>query len=113
MKKISVVLATYNEEENLPRCLESVKSLASEIVIVDGTSKDKTVEIAKAFGAKVLVTTNPTNFHINKQKAIDRATGDWILQMDADEVVSEELSSEIKKIISKDIWYIFYHTFLF
>ena len=102
MKKISVVLATYNEEENLPRCLESIKSLASEIVIVDGTSKDKTVEIAKAFGAKVLVTTNPTNFHINKQKAIDRATGDWILQMDADEVVSPELALEIKKIISGD-----------
>ncbi len=102
MKKISVVLATFNEEENLPRCLDSVKNLASEIVIVDGTSKDKTVEIARSYGANVHVTTNPPNFHINKQKAIDYATGDWILQMDADEVVSEELSSEIKKVVAKD-----------
>ena len=102
MKKLSVVLATYNEEENLPRCLESVKELADEIVIVDGTSKDKTVEIAKSFHAKVTITTNPPNFHINKQKAIDRATGDWILQLDADEVVDPGLAAEIKKVINED-----------
>lgn len=94
--KLSVVLATFNEEKNIARCLESVKDLADEIVIVDGTSTDKTVEIAKKFGAKVTVTDNPPNFHINKQKAIDKATGDWILQMDADEVVSDALASEIK-----------------
>ena len=71
MQKISVVLATYNEEVNLPRCLEAVKDFASEIVIVDGTSSDKTVEVARKYGAKVTVTTNPPIFHINKQKAID------------------------------------------
>lgn len=100
MKKLSVVLATYNEEENLPRCLDSVKDLADEIVIVDGTSKDKTVDIARSYGAIVIVTTNPPIFHINKQKAIDKATGDWILQMDADEVVSPELANEILTVIS-------------
>lgn len=99
MKKLSVVLATYNEEENLARCLNSVKDLADEIVIVDGTSRDKTVEIAKKYGAKITVTTNPPNFHINKQKAIDLATGDWILQLDADEVVSEALAGEIESRI--------------
>ncbi len=97
--KLSVVLATYNEEKNIARCLESVKELADEIIVVDGTSKDKTVEIAKKFGAKVTVTDNPPNFHINKQKAIDKATGDWILQMDADEVVSPELAKEISSIV--------------
>ncbi len=102
MQKISVVLATYNEEENIARCLQSVKEIASEIVIVDGTSKDKTVEVAKSFGAKIKVTDNPPNFHINKQKAIDMATGDWILQLDADERVSKELAEEIRKIISED-----------
>jgi glycosyltransferase involved in cell wall biosynthesis len=102
MKKLSVVLATYNEEENLDRCLASVKDLADEIVIVDGTSKDKTVEIAKSYGAKVIVTTNPPNFHINKQKAIDKASCDWILQLDADEVVSDGLASEIKHILKND-----------
>lgn len=97
--KLSVVLATFNEEKNIARCLDSVKDLADEIVIVDGTSTDKTVEIAKSYNAKVTVTDNPPNFHINKQKAIDKAKGDWILQMDADEVVSDELTSEIAQIL--------------
>jgi glycosyltransferase involved in cell wall biosynthesis len=101
MQTVSIVLATYNEEKNLPTCLESVKDLADEIVIVDGSSTDKTVEIAKEFGAKVTVTDNPPIFHINKQKAIDKATKDWILQLDADEQVSEELKNEIKSVLSK------------
>lgn len=101
MKKISIVLAVYNEEENLPKCLESVKSLADEIVIVDGGSTDKTIEIAKKYKAKILQTSNPQNFHINKNKAIDAASGEWILQLDADEVVSKELFEEIKKICSE------------
>ncbi len=96
MLKLTVVLATFNEEKNLPGCLNSVKNLADEIVIVDGTSSDKTVAIAKKYGAKVTVTNNPPNFHINKQKAINKARGAWILQLDADERVSEELSKEIK-----------------
>lgn len=98
--KLSVVLATFNEEKNLGECLESVKNLADEIVIVDGTSTDKTVEIAKSYGSKVLVTENHPIFHINKQKAIDMAKGEWILQLDADERVSPELAKEIKKVIS-------------
>lgn len=97
---LSVVLATYNEEANLGDCLESVKDLASEIIIVDGTSTDKTVEIAKSFGAKVLVTQNHPIFHINKQKAISMATKDWILQLDADERVTPELADEIRTVIS-------------
>lgn len=97
MKKISVVLAVYNEEDNLRNCLKSVEDLADEIVVVDGGSKDNTIEIAKEFRAKVIVTNNPKNFHINKNKAIDAANGDWILQLDADEVVTEQLKKEIKK----------------
>ncbi|HUD09771.1 MAG TPA: glycosyltransferase family 2 protein [Patescibacteria group bacterium] len=97
---LSVVLATYNEGKNLAACLDSVKGLADEIIIVDGTSSDNTVKIAKGYGAKVLVKDNPQMFHINKQKAIDMATGDWILQLDADERVSPKLTAEIKKFIN-------------
>src|SRR5688572_5716678 len=97
--KISVALATYNEEENISRCLESVKDLASEMIIIDGTSTDKTVQIAEGFGARVVVTDNPPIFHINKQKAIDLAKYDWVLQLDADEIVTPKLSTEIKKVI--------------
>jgi glycosyltransferase involved in cell wall biosynthesis len=100
MNKLSVVLATYNEEENIGRCLDSVIDIASEIVVVDGSSKDKTVQIAKRFKAKVLVTDNPPIFHINKQKALDLARYSWILQLDADEVVSKDLAFEIRKIIN-------------
>jgi glycosyltransferase involved in cell wall biosynthesis len=99
---VSVVLATFNEEKNLPACLDSVKNFADEIIIVDGTSKDKTVPIAKQYGAKVVITDNPPIFHINKQKAIDLATKEWILQLDADERVSDESKKEIKEVIAND-----------
>ena len=102
MNTLSVVLATFNEEKNIRRCLDSVKDFADEIVIVDGTSKDSTVEIAQQYGAKVVVTDNPPIFHINKQKAIDKATKDWILQLDADEAVTDGLKEEIQSILSSD-----------
>lgn len=97
--KLSVVLAVYNEEKNLGACLASVKDIADQIVIVDGSSTDKTVEIAKQYGAEVLVKDNPPIFHINKQKAIDMAKHEWILQLDADERVSPQLAEEIKQVI--------------
>lgn len=100
MQKISVVLAVYNEEANLVACLQSVEGLANEIVIVDGGSTDKTIEIAKKFSAKIIQTNNPPIFHINKNKAIDGASGDWVLQLDADERVTKELSMEIKKVVN-------------
>ncbi len=102
MATLSVVLATYNEEKNLRECLASVKQLAEEIVIVDGGSSDKTVEIAKEFNAKIIHTDNPPIFHINKQKAIDKASSDWILQLDADERVSIELAAEIQKVLHEE-----------
>lgn len=102
MKKLSVVLAVFNEEKNLEDCLISVKGIAQEIVIVDGSSTDKTVDIAKKFGATVVITDNPPIFHINKQKAIELAKNEWILQLDADERVSPELAKEIENVISMD-----------
>jgi glycosyltransferase involved in cell wall biosynthesis len=100
MAKLSVALATFNEEKNLESCLESVKNIADEIVIVDGSSTDRTVEIAQTFHARVHVTDNPTNFHINKQRALGMASNTWILQLDADERVSPELAKEIQQVIS-------------
>jgi glycosyltransferase involved in cell wall biosynthesis len=100
MKTLSVVLATFNEEGNIRGCLQSVKDLADEIVIADGGSTDKTLEVIKEFNAKVITTDNPKNFHINKNLAIDAATKDWVLQLDADERVSAKLEEEIKKVIN-------------
>ncbi|HUQ85033.1 MAG TPA: glycosyltransferase family 2 protein [Candidatus Limnocylindrales bacterium] len=100
MNNLSVVLATFNEETNIEDCLESVKNIAAEIIIVDGSSTDKTVEIAKKYDATIVVTDNPQMFHINKQKALELAKNDWVLQLDADERVSRELADEIVKVIN-------------
>lgn len=100
MVKLSVVLATRNEEANIGRCLESVRNIADEMIVVDEYSIDKTREIAKSFGAKVFLEEHHDIFHITKQKALDKASGDWVLQLDADEVATPELAKEIKQIMS-------------
>lgn len=99
MNRISVILATFNEEKNIKDCLDSVKGWVDEIVVVDGTSTDNTVEIVRKYTKKIFVRENPPMFHINKQMAIDKATGEWILYLDADERVSEELRAEILSVI--------------
>lgn len=98
---ISVAMTTYNEEDFIKDCLESVRQLADEIVIVDGSSTDRTREIAKKFGARIIKTTNKPMFHINKNRAIDACNGDWILQLDADERVPLELAKEIKAVVKR------------
>jgi len=96
------VLATYNEEKNITSCLKSVKGFVDELIVVDGSSTDQTREIARRLGAKVIKTENLPMFHTNKQMAIEAASGDWILQLDADEIVSKELEREIRKIIKTE-----------
>ncbi len=100
MAKLSVAIAAFNEEENIGNCLKSVRDFADEIILVDGGSVDKTVAISKSYNAKVILADNPPNFHINKQKAIDAARMEWVLQLDADEIVSKELGGEIRKVIA-------------
>lgn len=99
---LSVVLATHNEAANLARCLHSVEKIADEIIIADGESTDDTLKIARKFHAKIIATTNKPNFHINKNMAIDAAKGEWILQMDADEALTEELLQEIRTVMDKN-----------
>ena len=99
---LSIALAVKNEESNIKPCLSSITDIADEIVVVDGGSTDRTIEIAKHFNAKVIETDNPLMFHINKEKALNACRGDWILQLDADEVVTEELNKEIIGTISKE-----------
>lgn len=102
MPKISAALATHNEEKNIAGCLESIEGLVDEIIIVDGNSSDKTPEIAKSFGAKVIRIPNDPMFHSMKQKAFDLTSGDWVLYLDADERVSGKLREEIRKVTVLD-----------
>lgn len=102
MKKINIsaALATFNEENNIIDCINSLKTFTDEIVVVDGSSTDRTSELAKKNGAKVITTTNKTMFHINKNLAIKNCKGDWILLVDADERVDHELAKEIKATVA-------------
>jgi glycosyltransferase involved in cell wall biosynthesis len=99
MKKLSVVLATRNEEKNIGACLESVAKIADEIVVIDEGSTDGTREIARKYGARVFKVKHEPIFHKTKQKALDRAAGEWVLQLDADERVTPALAEEIKKVV--------------
>ena len=93
-------MIAMNEEANLPRTLESVR-WADEIVVVDSGSKDRTLEIAQSFGAK-------TSYHAfgghgeQKNVALDLCTSDWILLLDADEVLTPELQDEIRQLLACD-----------
>lgn len=98
-QSISVTLATYNEEGNIKECLDSVKDWVDEMIVVDGHSQDKTVEIAKKMGAKVLLRENNPIFHIQKQIGNNEAKSDWILQLDADERIPESLKGEIISLL--------------
>jgi len=96
--KLSVVLITHNEERNLGRTLESVKPLVAdgrgEIIVVDSGSTDRTVEISETYGAKVFLE-EWKGFAAQKNSALDKASGDWILSLDADEEVEPTLAEEI------------------
>lgn len=100
--KVSVVIITFNEESNIRRTLASVAPLLAdgkgEIIIVDSGSTDHTCEIAREFGAKVFVE-KWQGFAAQKNSAIDKASGDWILSLDADEEVSPELAIEIQGLL--------------
>jgi glycosyltransferase involved in cell wall biosynthesis len=99
-QRLSVVLVTRNEEERLRACLESV-AWADEIVVVDAESEDKTATIAREFTDRVVVRPWP-GYAAQKNVAIDLATGDWVLSLDADEVVSEALAADIRGVLTAD-----------
>ena len=95
---LSVVIITHNEEDNIGRTLASVRPLIAdgkgEIIVVDSGSTDRTVEIAKSFGAKVFIE-EWKGYAAQKNSAIDKAAGEWILTLDADEEVEQPLAMEI------------------
>ncbi|MGZ8157174.1 MAG: glycosyltransferase family 2 protein [Methylobacter sp.] len=97
---LSVVIITKNEAGHIGRCLESV-SWADEIIVLDSGSVDDTVAICRQYTDKVYQTDWP-GFGIQKQRAVDKAGGDWILSVDADEVVTPELRSEIEKALQQE-----------
>ena len=101
--KISVIINTLNEEENLPFALRSVYEWADEIIVVDMYSEDKTVEIAKQYGAKVYFHDRVPAFDIARKLAIEKATNEYVFLLDADEIVTKHLSLTLLYIAEKNI----------
>lgn len=86
--RLSACMMVKDEEQFLPRCLESIKGLVDEIVVVDTGSTDRSVEIAESFGARVYHHPWENNFSIHRNQSMDYATGDWVFIIDADEVLN-------------------------
>src|SRR4030095_12559198 len=97
MEKLSVVIICFNEEKNISRCIDSVRNVADEILILDSNSTDQTVAIAESKGATVKQ--EPFRGVIKKKKkAVDLATHDFVLSLDADEALDSRLSDSIAEV---------------
>lgn len=98
---LSAVIITFNEEHNIRRCLDSLKDIADEILVVDSFSTDRTRDICDEFNCKFIQ--NPFEGHIQQKNfAVDQAKNDFVLSLDADEELSEKLKSSIKEV--KNDW---------
>ena len=99
VSKISVVINTLNEEKNISRAILSVKGFADEVVVVDMKSNDKTCEISEKLGAKIFTHKKTGYVEPARNFAISKATGDWVLILDADEEIPQTLAKKIKDIV--------------
>ena len=100
--KVSLCMIVKNEETSLPKCLGSVNNFVDEIIVLDTGSTDKTPQIAQQFGAKVYYFPWNNNFSSARNEALKYVTGDWILVLDADETLTDEIIPLLKTVISKE-----------
>ena len=97
MKKISATILAYNEERHIEACLESLRGVADEIIVVDSGSTDRTIEICRKYGCKVS-TRKFDGFGAQRQYATSLTTHQYILSIDADELLSPALQESIKRL---------------
>jgi glycosyltransferase involved in cell wall biosynthesis len=95
MKKLSVVIITFNEEANIARCIDSVKDVADEVIVLDSMSSDKTIAIAREKKARVFVG-DFKGYIDQKNKALQLASYDYVLSLDGDEAIDEQLAKSIQ-----------------
>ena len=100
MNTLSVVIIVYNEEQVIRKCLDSVKEIADEIVVVDSESTDSTPTICRDYGCRVF-RRKFDGYGTQKQFGVEQAINDWILSVDADEIVSDELKKELRVLFNR------------
>ncbi len=102
MQKLTVVISVFNEEEKIEKCLKSVL-FADEILVVNNSSTDKTNDIAKKYATSIITQANdPLLIDIQKNTGFKKAKNDWILSIDADEIVTPELKQEIENLLKNE-----------
>lgn len=99
-RRLTACLIVKDEEELLPSCLESIRDICTEIIVVDTGSKDKTKEIARSFGAKIYEYQWQDDFAKARNFSLEQATGDWILYLDADETLLSEDKEKLKDVLT-------------
>ena len=99
--KVSACVITFNEEHNIEKCLKSMADIVDEIIVYDSGSADNTIKIAEKFTNKIYVSEWP-GYGIQRNKAINKCNYDWILFLDADEVLSDRLKQEITLLLSSN-----------
>jgi len=98
--KISACLVVYNEEKNIRRCLASLRGVVDEIIVVhDVGCRDKTLEICREYGAKIFIRPHLGIAEVHSVFAINQTQGDWLLKMDADEFLSDELRDNLRRLV--------------
>jgi glycosyltransferase involved in cell wall biosynthesis len=103
MQKISACLVIHNEEKNIARCLASIKEAVDEIIVVhDGECSDNSLEICRAFGAKIFIREHAGFMEAHLPFCFDQAEGDWLLRIDADEYLSEELKNNLRSLMQDE-----------
>ncbi len=103
MEKLSIVIMTQDNERTIEKCLDSLKGLTDDIVVLDGGSKDKTIQICKKYSSRVYIRPfryGKVGLTHRKNMLVKLAKNDWILSIDSDEVMSDELKIDIKKTLN-------------
>lgn len=98
---LSVIVIARDEQDRIGRCLDSVSPIADELIVLDSGSTDRTVEIARSYTDRVYETDWP-GYGIQKQRALEKASCEWVLSIDADEALSDELRWEICSMIEEE-----------
>ena len=99
MSSLAILILTKNEEDNIVDVVENAKKCTSEVLVIDSGSTDKTVELAKAHGAKVCFRAWTDDFAAQRNFALTQTDADWVLYLDADERLNEELIAAVRQVI--------------